>query len=91
MMWAVTAHMWQLRAAPIVAGGARLEGMAERATNRGRRCVRDVAWTRLIGRTGARWGPGVNDRVREGERKVGQRSGGVPTSGPDQHSAGRSV
>jgi hypothetical protein len=53
--------------------------------------VRDVAWTRLIGRTGARWGPGVNDRVREGERKVGQRSGGVPTSGPDQHSAGRSV
>jgi hypothetical protein len=28
MMWAVMAHMWQLRAAPIVAGGARLEGMA---------------------------------------------------------------
>jgi hypothetical protein len=54
----------------------------DRATNRGRRHVRDAEWTRLIDGAGVRRGPSVSGGVREGERKVGQRSGGPPTCRP---------
>jgi hypothetical protein len=59
--------------------------------NRGRRLVRDAAWTRLIGGAGARQGPGVSDGVREGERKVGQPAAGRRHAGPDSTMSGGAV
>jgi hypothetical protein len=41
----------------------------------------------MLGR--ASWGPGVSDRVQEGERRVRQRSTGALKCGPEQHSVER--